>query len=86
MTKVKLNNGNETKSEISSWDIFKSDITLHWPQNAFIMCIFQLHCKSEVKKQVKSKKKIKQSMYKSDRIFPYLQSSTPFELLLKFIP
>ena len=26
MTKVNLNNGNETKSYISPWDIFKSDI------------------------------------------------------------
>ena len=25
MTKVKPNNGNETKSDIFSWDIFKSD-------------------------------------------------------------
>ena len=26
MTKVNLNNGNETKSDIFPWDIFKSDI------------------------------------------------------------
>ena len=26
MTKVKPNNGNETKSDIFSWNIFKSDI------------------------------------------------------------
>ena len=30
MTKVKPNNGNETKSGIVSWDIFKSDIKFHW--------------------------------------------------------
>ena len=29
MTKVNLNNGNETKSDIFLWDIFKSDIILH---------------------------------------------------------
>ena len=29
MTKVKPNNGNETKSGIVLWDIFKSDIKLH---------------------------------------------------------
>ena len=30
MTKVNLNNGNETKSDIFSWDIFKSDVSFHW--------------------------------------------------------
>ena len=30
MTKVKPNNGNETKSDIVPWDIFKSDIIFHW--------------------------------------------------------
>ena len=29
MTKVNLNNGNETKSDVFLWDIFKSDIILH---------------------------------------------------------
>ena len=33
MTKVNPNNGNETKSDIFSWGIFKSDINFHWPQN-----------------------------------------------------
>ena len=33
MTKVNLNIGNETKSEIFPWDIFKSDIIFHWSQN-----------------------------------------------------
>ena len=27
MTKVKLNNGNETNTDIFPWEIFKSDIT-----------------------------------------------------------
>ena len=30
MTKMKPNNGNETKSDIFSWDIFTSDIIFHW--------------------------------------------------------
>ena len=29
MTKVNPNNGNETKSDTFSWDIFKSDIIFH---------------------------------------------------------
>ena len=33
MTKMNPNNGNETKSDIFSWDIFKSDIIFHWLQN-----------------------------------------------------
>ena len=36
MTKVNPNNGNETKSDIFSWDIFKSDIIIHWSQNTKI--------------------------------------------------
>ena len=58
MTKVNSNNGNETKSDISPWDIFKSDIIiLHWSENTkilmtFIIGTFQFHCKSE-HKQVK---------------------------------
>ena len=36
MTKVNPNNGNETKSDIFPCDIFKSDITFHWLQNAKI--------------------------------------------------
>ena len=49
----------------------------------FLIGIFQFHCKSK-HKQVKSNK-IKQDMYKSDSIFPYLQSSTLFKGLLEFI-
>ena len=30
MIKENPNNGNETKSEIFSWDIFKSEIIFHW--------------------------------------------------------
>ena len=30
MAKVNPNNENETKSDIFSMDIFKSDITFHW--------------------------------------------------------
>ena len=36
MTTVKPNNGNETKSDIFSWDIFKSDIIFHQSQNTKI--------------------------------------------------
>ena len=34
MTKVNLNHGNETKSQIFPWDIFKSDIIFHWLQDS----------------------------------------------------
>ena len=30
MTKLNPNDENETKSEIFSWDIFKSEIIFHW--------------------------------------------------------
>ena len=33
MAKVNSNNGNETKPDIFLWDIFKSDIIVHWSQN-----------------------------------------------------
>ena len=33
MTKVNPNNGNETKSNIFPWDIFKYDIIFHWLKN-----------------------------------------------------
>ena len=33
MTKVNPSNGNETKSYIFPWAIFKSDISLQWSQN-----------------------------------------------------
>ena len=36
MTTVKPNNGNDTKSDIFSWDIFKSDIIFHMSKNAKI--------------------------------------------------
>ena len=53
MTRVNPNNGNETKSDIFSWDIFKSGIIIHLSQNismGFIIGIFQFNCKSEQKK------------------------------------
>ena len=37
MTELNPNDGNETKSDIFSWDIFKSDITFHWSQNTIIL-------------------------------------------------
>ena len=36
MTKVNPNNGNETESNIFSWDIFKLDTIFHWQQNTKI--------------------------------------------------
>ena len=33
MNKVNPSNGNETKADIFSLDIFKSGILFHWPQN-----------------------------------------------------
>ena len=36
MIKVNLNNGNETESDIFSWDIFKYDIIFQWSQNTKI--------------------------------------------------
>ena len=30
MTNVNRNNGNEIKSDIFPWDIFKSDVIFHW--------------------------------------------------------
>ena len=36
MIKVNPNNGNETKSDIFSWNIFKSDIIFNWWQNTKI--------------------------------------------------
>ena len=30
MTNMNPNNGNEIKSDIFPWDIFKSDIIFHW--------------------------------------------------------
>ena len=36
MAKVNLSNVNKTKSDIFSWDILKSDIIFHWPQNTKI--------------------------------------------------
>ena len=36
MTRVNSNNGNETKSDIFSWDIFKSDFNFHRLQDTKI--------------------------------------------------
>ena len=36
MTEVNPNDGNETKSDIFSYGIFKSDIIFHWSQNTKI--------------------------------------------------
>ena len=80
MTKVNSNNGNETKSDIFPWVIFKSDIIFHWLQNTkmtFIIGAFQFNCKS-MHKHVK-RNKVTQYMSKSDSSFPYLQSSTLFK-------
>ena len=33
MTKVNPNNGNETKSDIFPWDVFKFYIIFHWSEN-----------------------------------------------------
>ena len=49
----------------------------------FTIGIFQFHCKSE-QKEVKLNK-IKRNMYKSDSIFPHLQSITVFNDNLNFI-
>ena len=37
MTKLNTNNGNETKSAIFSWNIFKPDILIDWSQNTKIL-------------------------------------------------
>ena len=36
MAKVNPSNGNETKSDIFPWDIFKPDINFHWSPNTKI--------------------------------------------------
>ena len=36
MTKLNTKNGNETKSDILAWDIFKPDLIFHWLQNTTI--------------------------------------------------
>ena len=36
MTKVNPNNGNETKSDIFQWDVFKFDIIFHCSENTKI--------------------------------------------------
>ena len=48
---------------------------------AFVIDIFQFHCKIELK-QLK-RKEIKRNMFKSDNIFCNLQSSAVFQWLLK---
>ena len=72
-------NGNETKSDIFSWDIFKSDIISHLPQTTkmFLYLAVSNHYKSE-NKQVK-RHKITQDMCKSDGIFPHLQRGILFK-------
>ena len=57
MTKVNPNNGRETKSDIFSWDILKSDTNFIGHKilkyfNDFLMGVFKFHCKIE-HKQVK---------------------------------
>ena len=49
----------------------------------FIIGTFQSHCKSEHNQEKWNK--ITQDMWKSDSIFPYLQGSILFKLLLTFI-
>ena len=82
VTIVDPNIVNETKSDISSWDIFKSGISFHWWENiiTFITDIFQFHCKS--KHKYLKWNEIKGDMCKSDSPFPYLQSSILFKVLL----
>ena len=50
---------------------------------AFIISIFQFHCKSGYK-QVKGNK-IKRGICKSDNISPYLESGKLFKWILNFI-
>ena len=88
MTKANPNNGNETKVDISMWHIqiwhYFSLALKYWNISmAFVIGSFQFYSKSE-HKQVKWNK-ITWEICKSDSIFPYLQSSTLFNLLLKFI-
>ena len=83
MTKMNPNNGNETKSDIFSWEIFKSDIILidrkvRKDFNDFYSNIFQFHWKLE-HKQLKWNK-IKRDMCKSDSIFPNIKSGRVFEI------
>ena len=49
----------------------------------FIIGTFQSPCKSEHDRV--NWNKITRDMYKSDSIFPYLQGSRLFKLLLKFV-
>ena len=84
MTEGNPNNTNETKSDIFSRDIFKSDIMFHCSQNAKISIDFHdWHLSISLQKQARTKIKIKQGMCNSESIF--IQSSTLFECLLKFV-
>ena len=89
LTKETLNNGNETKSDIFHWTysslasfLIGRKILTHF--NAFyIWHFFQIHCESEHKQVTWNR--TKQYICKSNSIFPYLQSSTLFKWVLKFI-
>ena len=57
MTNVNSNNGNETKSDIFLWHIFKSDVISFSIKNilmAFLIDIIQFHCTTEHKQVIKS--------------------------------
>ena len=61
MTKVKPNNGNETKSDIFPWDIFKSDVISFFIKKYYsILVTFkiensQVYASSETKKCKRNK-------------------------------
>ena len=76
MSRVNPNNRNETKPDIFSWDIFKSQIIFHCSQKTKIYFhnFNNWHLSISLQKWVETKIKIKRGMCKSDRIFPYLQS------------
>ena len=73
MTKLNPNNENDAKSDIFSWDIFKSEMPKYFSDfnNWYFSILFQ--------KCTKKKNKIKQDMCKYDSICPYLQNSTLFK-------
>ena len=74
------NNGNETKSDIFSCDIFKFGIIFVNHKMTFIIGIFQFNCKSE--RKIVKKNEIKQDMCK---FFPYLQRVALFIWLFEFV-
>ena len=80
MTEVNPKNGNETKLDVFSWDIFKFDIIFTCSKrpkyfNDFHNCYLSI----SLQKQAQTKIKIKQDIGKYDNIFPYLQSRTLFK-------